>query len=216
MAYKVLFIDEENDQHDSFKDYMDAIEDQVQVVCVYPEPNLEEMIQKIEEEHPDAIVTDYLLNDIKEDVKYNVAYTGVELVHEYRCIRAGFPCFIITSFDNDAVLETDDVNLIYIKDILNNGEGNAKARFYDKIREQISKYKQFISSAQAELEMLIRKKEQEGLEPCEELRAVELDGILEKSLDSHKALPQDMKEMSYLKNMTSMINKVDELLAKLG
>lgn len=216
MAYKVVFIDEEHDQHESFQDYMDAVEDLIKVVCIYPEPDLEDMIQKIEEQHPDAIVTDYLLNDMKEDIKYNVAYTGVELVHKYRSIRTGFPCFIITSFDNDAVSETDDVNLIYIKHILNNGEEGAKAHFYDKIREQISKYKLSITSAQSELEMLVQKKDREGLEPYEELRALELDGFLEKALDSHKALPSGMKEMSYMKNMTSMIDKVDELLAKLG
>lgn len=216
MAYKVLFIDEEHEQHESFQDYMDAVEDMIKVVCVYPEPDLEDMIQKIEDQHPDAIVTDYLLNDIKEDIKYNVAYTGVELVHKYQSIRVGFPCFVITSFDNDAVLETDDVNLIYIKHILNNGEEGAKAHFYDKIREQISKYKLSITSAQSELEMLVQKKDREGLEPYEELRALELDGFLEKALDSHKALPSGMKEMSYMKNMTSMIDKVDELLAKLG
>lgn len=216
MAYKVLFIDEESDQHDSFKDYMDAIEDQIQVVCVYPESNLEDMIKKIEDEHPDAIVTDYLLNDIKEDVKYNVAYTGVELVHEYRSIRADFPCFIITSFDNEAVSETDDVNLIYIKNILNNGEVGAKAHFYDKIREQISKYKTVITSAQNELESLMKKKVKQGLEPHEEIRVVEIDNLLERSLDNHDMLPEDMKEPSYMKRMTALIDKADEILSKLS
>lgn len=216
MTYKVLFIDEESDQHDSFKDYMDAVEDQIQVVCVYPEANLEDMIQKIEDEHPDAIVTDYLLNDIKEDVKYNVAYTGVELVHEYRRIRAGFPCFIITSFDNDAVSETDDVNLIYIKNILNNGEVGVKAHFYDKIREQISKYKTVIVSAQDELECLMKKKVEQGLEPHEEIRVVEIDNLLESSLNDHEKLPEDMKEPSYMKKMTALIDKADEILSKLS
>lgn len=216
MAYKVLFIDEENDQHDYFMNYMEVVEDQMEVVCIYPEPSLEEMIQKIEDEHPDAIVTDYLLNDIKEDVKYNVAYTGVELVHEYRSIRVGFPCFIITSFDNDAVSETDDVNLIYIKHILNNGEEGAKAHFYDKIREQIVKYKTAIASAQDELEHLMEKKKEQGLEPFEEIRVVEIDNFLESSLDKHEVLPEDMKEPSYMKKMTALIDKADEILAKLG
>lgn len=216
MAYKVLFIDEEHDQHESFQDYMDAVEDMIKVVCVYPEPDLDDMIQKIEDQHPDAIVTDYLLNDIKEDIKYNVAYTGVELVHKYRSIRAGFPCFVITSFDNDAVLETDDVNLIYIKHILNNGEEGAKAHFYDKIREQISKYKTVIASAQDELECLMKKKVEQGLEPHEEIRVVEIDNLLERSLDNHEILPEDIKEPSYMKKMTALIDKADEILSKLS
>jgi hypothetical protein len=45
MKYKILFIDEEKDQHDNFLDYMDKIEDKVEVKCLYPEENIEAMIQ---------------------------------------------------------------------------------------------------------------------------------------------------------------------------
>lgn len=65
MKYKILFIDEEKDQHDNFLDYMDKIEDKVEVKCLYPEENIEAMIQVFEDEHPDAIVTDHQLNEIK-------------------------------------------------------------------------------------------------------------------------------------------------------
>lgn len=216
MAYKVLFIDEEKGQHDLFQDYMDTVADQICVECVYPEPDLDDMIAKIEEFHPDAIVTDYLLNDIKEDVKYNIPYTGVELVQKYRSIRTDFPCFIITSFDNEAVSETDDVNLVYVKVLLTNGEEGFKAHFYDKIKEQISKYKSTIASAKAELANLIEKKSKEGLQPYEETRVIELDDYLEKTLDNHEALPAAMKEASFLKNMATMIDKIDDVLAKLS
>ena len=127
-----------------------------------------------------------------------------------------FPCFIITSFDNDAVLETNDVNLVYVKCLLNNGEEGVKAHFYDKIREQISKYKVSITNAQSQFSQLIEKKLKEGLTPQEEVSVVELDEYLEKTLDGHNALPKDMKSMSYLTNMTAMVDKVDELLIKLG
>lgn len=216
MAYKVLFIDEENSQHELFQDYMDTVADQIEVVCIYPEPDMDDMLKKIEELHPDAIVTDYLLNDIKEDINYNVAYNGVDLVHEFRSIRRNFPCFIITSFDNDAVAETEDVNLVYIKLLLNNGEEGVKAHFYDRIKEQISKYKASIASAQLELAQLIDKRANGTLEPSEEARVIELDEYLEKTLDNHEALPADMKRLSNLTKMASMIDKVDELLAKLG
>lgn len=72
MAYKVLFIDEEKSQHDEFLDYMDAATGKLEVKCLFPEPNLDKMIMSIEENYPDAIITDYLLNDIKSDIKYNV------------------------------------------------------------------------------------------------------------------------------------------------
>lgn len=86
MKYKILFIDEEKDQHDNFLDYMDKIEDKVEVKCLYPEENIEAMIQVFEDEHPDAIVTDHQLNEIKTEIQYNVSYNGAELVNAYRQI----------------------------------------------------------------------------------------------------------------------------------
>lgn len=215
MAYKVLFIDEEQEQHELFLDYMDAVADQIEVVCIFPKAEMEEMLQKIDEQHPDAIVTDYFLNDIKEDVKYNISYTGVDLVRQYRAMRPDFPCFIITSFDNDAVSETDDVNLIYVKNILNNKEEGVKAHFYDRIKEQISKYRKSIESAKNELHSLLTKKEEEGVDPTQEQRIIKLDDFLEKSLDNYDALPSEMKKVSSLDKLTSMIAKVDELLEKI-
>ena len=41
MKYKILFIDEEKDQHDNFLDYMDKIEDKVEVKCLYPDVHLQ-------------------------------------------------------------------------------------------------------------------------------------------------------------------------------
>ena len=215
MEYKVIFIDEEQEQQELFQDYMEAVADQIEVTCIFPKAEMEEMLQEIDERHPDAIVTDYLLNDIKEYVKYNVSYTGVELVRQYREMRPDFPCFIITSFDNDAVSETDDVNLIYVKNILNNKEEGVKVHFYDKIKEQISKYQKSIELAKNELHSLLTKKEDGDIDPTQEQRIIELDDFLEKSLDNYSALPSEMKKVSNLDKLTSMIAKVDELLEKI-
>ena len=148
MAYKIIFIDEENSQHELFQTYIEESDRQLEVKCLFPKSSLEEMLETIVEETPDAIVSDYLLNDIKEDIDYNIPYTGVELVKQFQQERPNFPCFIITSFDNEAVAETNDVNLVYIKALLTNGETNTKARFYDKIFEQIAKYKILLNNVQ--------------------------------------------------------------------
>ena len=123
--------------------------------------------------------------------------------------------FIITSFDNDAVSETDDVNLIYVKNILNNKEEGVKVHFYDKIKEQISKYQKSIELAKNELHSLLTKKEDGDIDPTQEQKIIELDDFLEKSLDNYSALPSEMKKVSNLDKLTSMIAKVDELLEKI-
>lgn len=76
MDYKILFIDEEEKQHDRFMDYFEAICPEIEPVCVLPKPSLEEMMALIDELHPDAIVTDYRLNEIKLHINYTVKYNG--------------------------------------------------------------------------------------------------------------------------------------------
>ena len=224
MKYKILFIDEEKDQHDCFKNYMDKVDDKVTVKCLYPLEDMKQMLELIEEEHPDAIVSDFLLNEIKTDIKYNVSYNGSELVNEYRTMRPNFPCFVLTSFDEDAVDNANDVNLVYVKNILHGGENNKntsndlkiKVKLCDKIIIQIGKYKRFIEEAQAELTQLLDKKNNKGLSLHEEDRLVQLDSFLEKSLDSYTSLPDDVKKSENMNKLSTMIDKVDEMLQKLG
>ena len=216
MKYKILFIDEEKNQHDNFLDYMDKIEDKVEVKCLYPEENMDMMLQIVEDEHPDAIVADYQLNEMKTEIQYNVSYNGAELVNAYREKRPNFPCFVITSYDNDAISTSKDVNLVYVKILMNGGEGDAKAKFHDKIVEQVCKYKKAINDAQTELTVLIQKKHEKCLSLHEEDRLVELDSFLEKSLDSYSTIPADIKRSKSLEHLSEAIDKVDEILAKLG
>lgn len=213
MAYRVLFIDEEKDQQNDFMEYMEAAPD-VEVTCVYPEPNLEGMIRKIDEIAPDAIVSDFLLNDIKLDISYTVKYTGSELVNEYQKQRPAFPCFVLTSHDDRAVTGSNDVNVVYVKDLLHNGETEAKAKFYEKVKEQINKYRKAIQDAQFELNELIEKKRKTGLSLGENERLVELDDFLEKSLDSYSALPKDLKRPETLDMLSKLIENVDLLIAQ--
>lgn len=216
MAYKVLFIDEEKSQHDEFLDYMDAATGKLEVKCLFPEPNLDKMIMSIEENYPDAIITDYLLNDIKSDIKYNVNYNSVELVTQYRDIRPNFPCFVITSYDDDAVADTEDVNLVYVKLLLTKEDKNVKSKFHEKVYSQIQKYKTSIANAQKELTELLEKRASGTISLHEEQQIVDLDDFLERSLDNYQALPQEMKSLSNIKKMSSIIDKVDELLKKIN
>lgn len=216
MAYKILFVDEEKSQHDLFMNYMDAAPDDMVVKCLFPESDIDTMVTRIDEEHPDAIVADYLLNDIKTDVNYNIGYNGTELLTEYRTMRPNFPCFVLTSYDEDAVYDTDDVNLIYVKSILTKEDPDIKSKFYNKIHSQIQKYRTSIVDAQLELKSLLAKRADGSICLQEEQRLIDLDDFLEKSLDSYNAIPKEMKELSNLKNIAILIEKVDDLLKKLN
>lgn len=216
MAYKVLFIDEEIEQQESFEEYFEESGKDIEIVSLLPLPSLEEMILKIDEEHPDAIVSDYQLNEIKTDIKYNVPYNGSIMVKEYRRRHANFPCFVLTSFDADAINQSDDVNLVYVKNVLHNGEAEAKAKFDDRVVEQISKYKKSIEEASEEMSILLQKRVDGTSTAAEEDKLIELDSFIERALDSESKIPHGLKGLSNQERLNSLIDKVNQLLIKLS
>lgn len=216
--YKIVFIDEQQDDIDAFKDYVDETntKKKFEVLAEYPREELDEMIDVIFSLNPDAVVVDYMLNEYKETIKYNVPYNGVDLVEEIRTMREGFPCFVMTAFDDDAIKEIADVNMVYIKGILHGSEKelNAKANFLERVESQINHYKTKLADAEARLLELIeiRKKGNATIE--DEQKMIELDQFLERSIDKKSSIPEEFKSLSNAKRLEDILSKVDELLQK--
>jgi len=217
--YKILFIDEQQEDIDDFMDYIDATktENNVEVVAEFPLETLDEMIQVIFKHNPDAVITDFMLNEYKEIVKYNVPYNGVDLVKELLSIRQGFPCFVMTALDDDAINVSNDVNIVYIKNILHGSEKNtkAKANFLERVESQIMHYTSEIQEAEKRICHLIelRNTGQATLEDENEI--IHLDHILENSIDKRCSIPEQYKTLSNTKRLENILSKVDELLNKI-
>lgn len=216
--YKILFIDEQPEDVEDFKDYVEKTntKENFTIVSEYPLEDIEEMIHLIIKHNPDAIVTDYMLNEFKEAIKYNVPYDGVELVKEFTAFREGFPCFVMTSFDDQAVKDSDDVNTIYIKDILHGAEAKtqAKASFLDKVESQILHYKSRIKNAESELNRLLELRNKGQASMDNEAEIIRLDQILEVSIDKKNSIPKQYKSLSNTSRLEEILSKVDELLKK--
>lgn len=215
MDYRILFIDEEDSQHDDFLDYFESIYPEITPNCLFPCKTMEEMIQVIDDYKPDAIITDYRLNEIKTNIKYNVPYNGVQLIKTIREQWDNFPCFVVTSFDDDAVNDSDDVNLVYIKDILHQSKDKAKVPFASRITNQIEKYIKRKVDAGRELSTLIAKREAGNANCQDENRIIQLDTFLERTLGAHNSVPEELKQLTNLDRLNSLIDKVDELIKRL-
>lgn len=215
MKYTIVFVDEETTQHDTFMDYFEDVCPEAIPKCELPLPSMEEMIDKIWSLCPDAIVTDFQLNDKKVDIDYNVKYNGVELIKALRAQRENFPCFVITSFDDEAVNDSDDVNLVYIKDVLYRKVNNEKVIFAERVTQQINKYRSRIETAKHELATLINKRRSTGANVYDEQRIIELDTFLERALGAESSVPPELKAFSNLDRLNRLINKVDELLERI-
>lgn len=213
--FKILFIDEEKDTLDDFELYVEDFPSKVEIkpFTAFPLPTLDEMIEYIIKSAPDALVVDFRLNEMKNDIKYNVPYNGVDLVEEYQSIRNNFPCFVLTAIDDEAVNHSEDVNLVYIKNILyNKEEGNAKAKFLDRVLGQIEHYKSRIENAKKELAELVSLRESGKADINIENRIIDLDDFLEKSIDAKNSLPLEFKTLSNSNRLDSIIHKFDELI----
>lgn len=218
--YTILFIDEEDDSKDAFLDYVDntAASEKIKIITEYPQETLEEMISDIIKLNPDAIITDFMLNDYKESVKYNVPYTGVDIVNEFTSIREGFPCFVLTSFDDNAIRQSDDVNIVYVKNILHNKviDENSQANFIERVIHQINHYKSKINDSEQKLFELIEKRRTGIANLDDESEIIRLDHLIENSLDKQNAIPEEYKSLSNTKKLEEILSKVDDLLNKVS
>ena len=130
---------------------------------------------------------------------------------------ADFPCFVITSYDGEAVVDSDDVNLVYVKKVLRfSSTDGEKVSFAKRVKSQIDKYRMRIDNARKELSILIEKREKGNATVQDEERIVELDTFLEKTYGKEDAVPSELKHMSNLEKLNTLIDKVDCLINKLS
>lgn len=218
--YKLLYIDEDKDQIENFLDYIEGTNSNniFDVITLFPLGDKEEMIEKIIKINPDVIVSDFLLNENIGDLGYNVPYNGVELVEYFLSIRHKFPCFVLTAKDQDAVSDSEDVNLVYTKSLMTTEvkDTKAKVKFTDRLVKQIEHYKSRIENAQNELAELIEIRKNGKADFEIERRIIELDDLLEKSIDAQNIIPSEFKSLSNSEKLDNMLNKVDKLLEKLN
>lgn len=217
--YNILFIDEEREVFDNFLDYVDEIDTDKKFVILteYPAKSIDEMIAKVIEIAPDAIITDFQLNDKKTDIKYNVPYNGVNLIEKFLEIREDFPCFIITSFDDDAILISKDVNKIYIKEILHERclEKKAKANFLDRVEKQIEHYKSRLAKSEKRLQELLKLRKSKKTTLRDEEEIIALDSFLENSINRKESIPQALKENRNEEYLQVLLEKANLLINKL-
>lgn len=219
-TYKLLLIDEEKDTFDYFKDYLDSstTKDNIEVIELYPLESIHEMIDLIIKVNPDAIITDFRLNEMKTEINYNVPYNGVELVEEFLQHRQGFPCFVLTAFDDLAVSASEDVNKVYIKNILHNNkeESKAKAKFLDRVINQIEHYQTKIKEAEIQLIELIELRKIGNTNIQDENKIIELDSFLESIIDRKSSIPAEFKKLSNDEKLNDLLLKVNEILKKVN
>ena len=171
-----------------------------QVAAVIPENTLEGTIDLILAQNCKALIADYRLSEHMPEVDFD----GVELVKEYQRRFDRFPCFVATSFAEEAIREPVDTNIIFPKSdfLRSTGEGEAskpELPFFLRVRRKIEEYESFVNATVDEFNELAKENANRELTIQQENRLVELDGIVERLRGKNAALPARLKGKSMAK-----------------
>lgn len=212
---KIIFIDEEKGSHDLFAEYVydSSMSDEIELITAFPESKLDDMIEEIFKSNIDVVISDFKLNEIKEDIDYVIEYDGVELIEAILEIKKGFPCFVMTSYDTDAIYASDDVNKVYDKEILYGHDvAQTNDPFLFRLKSQCDKYHRKIAAAQEELQLLIEISNKRKLVLREEEQLIKLDDFLESTIDARNPIPDELKRTSNQDSLVELLSKVDKFI----
>lgn len=202
--YKIAYIDESEADIRRFQRFT---YNEFEVVPIIPKDSIEDTCTEILDNHVDAIVSDFEFSEQLSTVHYD----GTELVSLFLRKREGFPVFILTSYEDDAILKGDDVNIIYEKKELDGGK-----LFLDRIKAQIDKYKHRLVVAENRIIELINISKERRLDAFETQELAELDSKIEKALDKESQIPNILRDGEEAQNLSNLLNEVDKLIKKLG
>lgn len=212
MKYRVAYIDEDkgwiNTFYHTFKNDFDVTR-----VEVNSESSVESILAKLQESNLDAIVTDYLLEENAE-----VPFNGNRIVEEIKRIRPHFPIVMLTSYPTQAIGHTDDVHIIYSKDILtveNDKDQEELDIFKTKILSNISNYYRKIEETNARIEQLIEKRNGQGLDIAEEEELTKLYILFDELNPEGKDLPANLIHRDSISKLNEFVNETKEILEEL-
>ncbi len=201
--YKIAYIDESDADTRKFQRFSFNYFD---VIPFIPKDNIEDTCNEILESHVDGIISDF---DFSEQLS-TVHYDGTDLVSLFLKKRENFPVFILTSFEDDAISKGEDVNIIYEKKEMDEGE-----TFLQRVKAQIEKYKHKLEAEETRLLELIAESKKRKLDAFEMQELSELDSKIEKALDKESQIPNILRDDKEATELSELLKKVDELAKKL-
>lgn len=200
----IAYVDESEDEQAYF--YGDALDSGFfgEIYLLSPEEDLDRLVSKLADLQIDALVSDFNLSDDRPN-----AYNGADVVEAFLAQRRNFPCFIRTSFDQDAMGSSSDVNRVYSK---NATEEQAVGRdLFKRISIQIEHYRAQIEDWSEEYEALLTLPTAER-SVLQIERLIQLDDALEQAVAADQALALTFKRE--ILNREGLFGKQDELFAQ--
>jgi CheY-like chemotaxis protein len=210
--YKIAYIDEDkgwiNTFYHTFKNDFDILR-----IEVSQDSSVESILTSIQSNKLDAIVTDYLLEENAE-----VTFNGNKIVEALKQVRPHFPIIMLTSFPTQAIGHTDDVHIIYSKDILtveNDKDQEELEVFKNKITTNIYNFYRKIDKTNTKIDQLIEKRNSNGLDIKEEEKLSKLYILLDELNPEGKDLPANLIHRDSISKLNEFVSETKEILEEL-
>ena len=200
----IAYIDEKKDERDNF--FNDAYDSGrfAQIYQIEPLQSIEEMLALVLSLDIEALISDFNLTESAP-----LEYSGEQLVERFLEVRADFPCFIMTSYEKDALSSSADVNRVYSKDI--SADAHSDRSLFERIALQIKKHRDLVESWQDELEALVAiPADQRDAQDVDKL--IELDHKLEATLGADAQVPKGVKADAFSKRY-ELLDETEKLIA---
>lgn len=204
----IVYVDENEDALEDFG--IDAKRSGLfaEIVLLRPEPHLQAMLETLRGLKFEALVSDFRLADAAP-----IDYDGAQLVDSFGQIRSGFPCFIRTSYEQEALHAAEDVNTVYSKE--NELEQEIRP-LLERVRLQVARHRKQVEVWSDELDSLLDL-DRSTLSAEQVDRILELDTLLEVYLGVDAAVPKTSKravlEENIFKTRQALLDETERLVA---
>lgn len=208
----IAYVDEREDaRYDFLTDaYQSGLFNEIFVLP--PEQTIPDMVGVLFDLKIDAVISDFRLTDAGP-----VEYNGEQLVEAVLSKRSGFPCFIQTSFDDEALLVADDVNRVYSK-IPHAGDGS-RAQLLQRVALQIRHHEDRVAAWRDELEQLLSI-DREKLSGIQVERILELDEAIEQNIGlddpvAKQAKRDLLKDENLCSHHAKLVDEAEKLIGQM-
>lgn len=207
--FKVIYVDEDPEARTDFKlNFVNK--ESCDLIIVHPEFELDDMVEFIITESPEAVVTDFRLKDKEPQVTYD----GVDLIKKIKEIKSKLPCFVLTSYEGEAINVALDVNWIHDKEEIHEDE-NDRPVFSQKVIQQIHVNRGILEKLLSKQQGLFTILQQRDLTEIEERELVELSNEIEMFIFNDIKIPKEIKSYDGLAKLDSLISLSDRLLEEI-
>jgi DNA-binding NarL/FixJ family response regulator len=209
MKYKIAYVDENdgwlNTFYQTFKHDFEVVK-----IKVDTDSTITSIIEKVFEEEVDCVITDYLLEE-EGDVDFN----GDKIVEAIREKKPYFPITMLTSYQPQAISNTEDVHIINGKSDLDGESEEDLEILKAKIKSSIESYYKKIERTEKKIEALVQKKNENSLEVKEEEELTKLFILMDELEPEGKDMPANLIQPEAITKLNDFVNQTREILEEL-